>query len=110
MEIVTRNDVPAQEGHAHLFKMAEHHYRLAMVQCGVPAHLHEGLVFYLVYRRMTGSFLRAVLDNNLRLALARGDAESIAGLRELGQFLVNYAPMHAWGSEEAVDEWLAKRV
>lgn len=109
LEIIARNDVPTQEEAEHLKAMAATQYRLAMEKCRVPAHLHEGLVNYLVHHRSPGSFLRAVLENNLRLALARADAESAAGLLMLGQFLVNWAPMNAWGDEAIVDAWLAKR-
>ena len=108
MEIIARNDVPSQAQEEHLLAMAATQYRLAMGKCGVPAHLHDGLVAYLVHHRMTGSFLRAVLDNNLRLAFLRADAASAAGLPGLVAFLVDWAPMVAWGSEDLVDAWLRR--
>lgn len=72
----------------------------------VPVHLHDGLVAYLVDRRPTGQFLRAVLENNLVEAVMRADPASLAGLRPLLLFLVNQATSTCWGSPTLVAAWL----
>jgi hypothetical protein len=82
------------------------HLRMRLEQSGVPESLHEGLVEYLVARRPTGSFLEAVLRNDLKDACARVDAVNRPFLYYLVFFLYNYAPGNAWGSPAAVEAWL----
>jgi hypothetical protein len=108
LAVVARNDVPTPETSDHLRAMAAKYYRDAMAKCGVPEHMHDHLVNYLVHYRVTGSFLRAVLDNNLRLAIGQADEVNKGALAEIVRFLVDVAPAYAWGSERAVDAWIAK--
>jgi len=74
----------------------------------VPAHLRAGVSRYLRDGDRVGHFLTAVLQNDLREAVGRADDTSIAGLRQLIQFLHNHAPSKAWGSPEAVEAWIAQ--
>lgn len=73
----------------------------------VPYTLWDGLVEYLVERRPTGSFLTAVLSNDLTSACLRADLFNRPRLATVVLFLVNYAPANAWGSEKNVAAWLA---
>lgn len=82
------------------------HLKTAAEKCEVPEYLHDGVIEYLVSRRPTGHFLKAVLSNDLREAIARADVENRVHLYELVLFLHNYAPAPAWGSPSAVDAWL----
>ena len=86
---------------------AEQHYSDKLYACGVPPHLHAGLIAYLTAGISQDRFLVAVLDNNLGRAVAAGDAHSVAGLRNLSVFLSNHAPHTAWGSSDKVAKWLA---
>jgi hypothetical protein len=85
------------------------HLLMRMIECQVPDHLHEGLVEYLAARRPVGSFLTAVLSNNLMDACVRADDLSRPHLVEIALFLLNYAPANAWGNEKAVFDWLEAR-
>src|SRR5262245_54748038 len=87
----------------------ETHYRERLKLNGVPEHLHDGRVLYLLYHLPPGGFLTAVLSNNLREAIGRADDASAAGLPAIVKFLYNNAPSTCWGSEEYVAEWLALR-
>ncbi len=73
----------------------------------VPAHLHEGLERYLTHHVRPGSFLTAVLENDLRTAVLRGDDLALAGLVPLVRYLYDRVPLVAWGSPEHVAAWLA---
>lgn len=75
---------------------------------GVPEHLHEGLTRYVEHQIRPGSFLRAVLENDLHGAFSHGDPAAIAGLGGLVRWLHNCAPAACWGSPERVRDWLAK--
>lgn len=77
-----------------------------LVKTGISEHLHGGLVRYLVYRIRPGSFLTAVLENDLKTAVAKADSISRQMLPELVDFLYRLAPRKCWGSVEAVDAWV----
>lgn len=80
--------------------------RAALCRHSVPSHLHEGLVRYIVHQRLPGSFLRAVLRNDLHEAVALADEVSVLGLREIGLFLYNDAPAECWGNDVKVRNWV----
>ncbi len=75
---------------------------------GVPGGLHEGLIEYILFGRRTGSFLRAVLENNLYQACARADDDNRYRLYDIVFFLTNYAPGDCWQSPATVDAWIAR--
>jgi len=80
--------------------------RQAVMQTfGVPAGLREGLALYIEHGVPTGSFLEAVLSNNLREAVSRGDNDSRAGLASVVLYLANDAPIACWGSPAAFSAW-----
>lgn len=54
-----------------------------------------------------GSFLYAVLSNDLIGALACADSENLRSLREWGMFLYNDAPSGCYGSREKLLKWYA---
>jgi hypothetical protein len=72
----------------------------------VPRPLHAGLTEYIAARRPVGSFLTAVLSNDLQDAVSRGDPMNRRLLPEIVAFLVNYAPGTCWGTPERVARWL----
>lgn len=72
--------------------------------------LKEGLDRYFYDRIETGGFLRAVLENDLQKAI--GLAHPLMPLRQMKALVTaiyTYAPAEAWGSQQAVDNWLAGR-
>lgn len=75
---------------------------------GVPEHLVDGLVAYVTTKRPTGSFLRCVLENDLKGCIEHGDDESIYGLKKIVMFLYNYAPGACWGSPSKVEAWMGE--
>jgi len=79
-----------------------------MESFGVPAHCRPGLAAYLIIHRPIGSFLTALLENNLRLAVGRADHLNASRFKNYVRFLLECAPGEAWGSPENVKAWLAK--
>lgn len=71
----------------------------------VPEHLIEGIDAHVREGRETGSFLFAVLTNNLRDAVLQADRHSLAGLPAIMGWLHNEAPHKCWGSPERVAAW-----
>ncbi len=70
--------------------------------------IEASLKRYVDQRIETGSFLRAVLENNLKEAFGRADHINIGRMFEIVQYCYNEIPKNCWGSEEAVKEWLDK--
>lgn len=56
----------------------------------------------------TGSFLEAVLCNNLKESIGRADHYAIMNLKDIVVYLYNDIPTSAWGSPEKVKSWMAK--
>ena len=75
---------------------------------GMPPRILEGLRRYAIHHQEVGSFLRAVLENNLTEAVCRADPESLAALRIIVIYVYNCLPASCHGSPEAVKAWLKK--
>lgn len=75
----------------------------------VPELLQGGLARYLEHGCPPGSFLRAVLSNDMRGALLKGDQDSLHSLRGIVTWLHNAAPEGCWGSEAAMTTWCEAR-
>lgn len=74
----------------------------------VPQHLREGLDAYIETGRAVGSFLLAVLSNDLADAVARADPVSRRALPALVEYLKRpEVPASCHGSHDAVREWLS---
>lgn len=72
----------------------------------VPEHLHDGLVEHVLTARPVGSFLTAVLNNDLLGAVSRMGSD-LAGddLRATAKWLYNDAPSQCWGTPAKVKAW-----
>lgn len=71
-----------------------------------PERFRGGLQRYLEHRIAPGSFLRAVLENDLMGAVGHADEESARELKALVQWLWQEMPSNLWGSKERVAAWL----
>jgi hypothetical protein len=71
-----------------------------------PQELQAGLNRYVNERCQTGSFLYAILTNNLREAVMRADDKNIRLIPEIVCFVYNEIPGKCWGSVEKVEAWL----
>ena len=77
---------------------------------GIPEHMHYGLAEYLVAGVPQGSFLMAVLKNDLKEAVARADLKNVDHLPEFVGFLYSHAPGNCWGSPGAVLQWIERKM
>ncbi|MES2531950.1 MAG: hypothetical protein V4636_13010 [Pseudomonadota bacterium] len=75
----------------------------------LPDYMQTGMAYYLAAGIEPGSFLTAVLCNDLRGACMRADTTNQRRLYDYVFFLYNYAPSTCWGSPEKVDAWIAHR-
>lgn len=71
----------------------------------IPSHTQGAIERYILNGIPPGSFLTAVLSNDLKEAVARADAENQRNLVNWVKFLYNHVPGRAWGSPAAVKAW-----
>lgn len=74
----------------------------------IPEYMRDGMTRYIKRGIPPGSFLTAVLSNDLIGALRKADDTNINALPAYGRFLYNYAPAGCYGSPDAVDRWIQK--
>lgn len=75
----------------------------------IPPHMREGLQLYLESGVRPGSFLSAVLCNNLMGAVACADETNINRLPGYIRFLHNYVDPRAFGNEANFRAWMERR-
>lgn len=75
-----------------------------------PDKFKGGLQRYFEHRIAPGSFLLAVLKNNLSESYNHCDSESLELILPLLRFLWNECPAIAWGNTERVERWLSPDV
>lgn len=74
----------------------------------IPPYMVDAVKRYIINGIQPGSFLTAVLSNDLREAFARADDENAAHMHNWVKFFYNYAPSGCWGSPEKVQAWMAR--
>lgn len=71
----------------------------------IPPRLMEGIERYIERGIIPGSFLQAVICNDLCRAVGAADPESLQALPALVSHLYHDAPAACWGSHEAMHKW-----
>jgi len=74
----------------------------------LPPLLRDGMKLYIEHGIQPGSFLRAVIINDLRLAVIRADNDNLVRLREILLWFDSHAPAGCWGSPEIMRDWLVR--
>lgn len=72
----------------------------------LPDHMRGGMRRYIEKGIPPGSFLEAVLSNDLMGALAEADATNRHALPAYGRYLYNDVPSACHGSSEKVEAWI----
>lgn len=75
----------------------------------IPDHMRQGLIEYFNQRIKQGSFLHAVLCNDLVGACKAADRHNMVNLPAYAWFLYNFAPIGSYGSKEHVDRWIKNK-
>lgn len=74
----------------------------------IPRHMRGAVERYIMHGIPPGSFLTAVLSNDLKEAYGRADDENSAAMRGWVQFIYGYTPSPSQGSPEAVRAWIER--
>lgn len=77
-----------------------------VVYCVIRENIIDGLTRYALDKIPTGSFLTAVLENNLMEALGKADLENRLTIWNICSFVHNEIPASSHGSPEKVEAWL----
>jgi hypothetical protein len=71
----------------------------------IPLRMHGGIIRWILIGQMPGSFLSAIIKNDLRDSIGYADDENITRLSAYIQFFYHHAPTGCWGSKEKVLQW-----
>jgi hypothetical protein len=71
----------------------------------LPERIQNGLYQYVRYGTVPGSFLRAVLENNLMETYHQADPESLLCLKDILHYVYWEIPGPCHGSPEIVKRW-----
>jgi hypothetical protein len=72
----------------------------------LPKRFVHGIECYLEHGILPGSFLTAVLENDLKEAFGRADSTSVRELPGLVAWIYNNIPVVAWGSPDRVANYV----
>lgn len=73
----------------------------------IPLNIRRSLRDYLTDGIDPGSFLFAVITNDLRQAIGRADRDSLAAIKEIVMFLMNRTPGICHGTSNRFYDWQA---
>lgn len=74
----------------------------------LPEHIRDGVQRYIEEGICPGSFLQAVITNNLKESFKRADEVNITQMFNIVIFFYNEVPYLCWGSQERMDSWIKK--
>ena len=74
----------------------------------IPSHMQGAAQRYIENGIAPGSFLTAVICNDLMGAFERADEINAAAMRDWVIFFYNDAPSICWGSPDKFNAWIAK--
>lgn len=72
----------------------------------IPERMMGGIARYIEQGIIPGSFLTAVICNDLADAVGRADEENMANLPAYVAYFDNEAPATCWGSRERMAAWV----
>jgi hypothetical protein len=73
---------------------------------GIPEHMLDAVAGYVDNHYPVGSFLQAVISNDLYRAVRMADDLNRDRLVNYVSFFYNHAPATCWGSPEAYASWV----
>jgi hypothetical protein len=75
----------------------------------IPQATKDSLDRYVNEGIMPGSFLRAVLTNDLASAVFKADSKNLAALKDIMLYIYNEVPANAWGSTSTVVDYAQRK-
>ena len=75
----------------------------------IPDHILPGLARYVTRGIVPGSFMRAMLCNDLAGAVNSADSDNIRKIPAIYGFFYQYIPSAAWGREDKLRKWVQSK-
>ena len=75
----------------------------------IPDRMMPGITQYIEQGIRPGSFLQAVISNDLKEAIGQADDENINNLPAYVGYFYNEAPSLCWGSVQRMEGWMDAR-
>jgi len=75
----------------------------------IPEHMRAGIELYVNRGILLGSFLRAIICNDLSAAVANADAVNMGLIPVYTAWFYNEAPSTCWGSPEKMKAWMRSK-
>lgn len=75
----------------------------------LPEGLRDGVKLYIEDGIKPGSFLTAVVCNDLKESFGRADENSIRRMFDIVSFFYNEVPLNCWGSKKNMETWMQQR-
>ncbi len=74
----------------------------------IPERMMGGIKRYIENGILPGSFLKAVIQNNLSDAVGQADDENLQNLPAYVGYFYNEAPFNCWGSKTKMEKWVER--
>ena len=75
-------------------------------QFHIPERMMPGIRLYVEHGLQPGSFLSAIIQNNLSEAVGRADSENLKNIPAFVAYFYNECPSNCWGSPEKMKSWM----
>ncbi len=76
------------------------------IKMSIPEDIKESIDLHVKHGNgYVGSFVQAVLENNLKEAFGKADENNREALFEIVSYCYNKIPAGCWGSKENVEAW-----
>ena len=75
----------------------------------IPERMMGGITRYIEHGTKPGSFLEAIIINDLSSAVANADDENIGNIPAYVAYFYNHAPSSCWGSDEKMHNWIDRK-
>lgn len=75
----------------------------------IPERTLQTIKEYIEHGYEPGHFVRAILENDLKMAFASADAHNTHAMKSIVMYCYNMIPERCWGSREIVDNWIINK-
>ena len=72
----------------------------------IPDRMMDGINRYIEHGTKPGSFLEAIITNDLGSAVANADDENIGNIPAYVAYFYNHTPQNCWGNAEKMHNWM----
>ena len=74
----------------------------------IPERMMGGINRYIENGIVPGSFLTAIIQNNLSEAVGQADDENLKNIPAYVSYFYNEAPATCWGSKTQMEKWVER--